>query len=60
MIKELNREIEVKRAELNVLFGKYGLNDYTLKKSQELDELIVIAQRQELDKVNQNSVTIGA
>lgn len=44
----LEKVIEEKREELNRLYSEYGLNDFTLKKSQELDILIVKAQREKL------------
>ena len=42
--KQLEELIEIKREELNKLYGEYGLNDFTLAKSQELDVLITKAQ----------------
>lgn len=42
-----------------MLFGEYGLNDFTLRKSQELDELIVIAQREILLELNESKNTIS-
>lgn len=44
-------KIEQLRKELNRLYLAYGLNDITLKKSQELDELIVISQRNQLENL---------
>lgn len=54
--KQLEELIEIKREELNKLYGKYGLNDFTLAKSQELDVLIVKAQILKLEDVNRKNV----
>lgn len=42
--RQLEQLIEIKREELNRLYGEYGLNDLTLAKSQELDKLIIQVQ----------------
>ena len=44
-------KIEQLRKELNRLYLASGLNDIRLKKSQELDELIVISQRNQLENL---------
>lgn len=57
--EQLENLIETKRTELNKLFGNQGLNDFTLKKSQELDVLIVKAQRLKLEETNINNIIIA-
>lgn len=57
--EQLEELIEVKRMELNELFGSQGLNDFTLKKSQELDVLVVKAQRLKLECVKGESIIIA-
>lgn len=49
--KQLEELIEVKRKQLDQLFYEQGLNDFTLKKSQELDKLIVRMQRELLSDI---------
>ena len=44
-LEQLEQIILSKRLELGKLFEQQGLNDYTLRKSQELDILVVNAQR---------------
>lgn len=41
--------MEEKKIELSMLFAKYGLTDETLKKSKELDPIIVKEQRERLE-----------
>ncbi len=53
---ELRNKIEKQRQELNKMYAEQGLNDFTLKKSQELDELIAIVQKLELQKLMENNV----
>lgn len=48
--------LEEKRRKLNALYLEQGLNNYTLKKSQELDILIVLAQREEFEEYMENSI----
>lgn len=48
--RQLEQLIEIKREELNRLYGEYGLNDLTLAKSQELDKLIIQAQTIKLEQ----------
>ena len=57
--ERLQELIEKKREELNRLFGEQGLNDFTLRKSQELDVLIVKAQRQKLNNMSNESIIIA-
>lgn len=49
--RQLESMICVKKLELGELFEQQGLNDYTLRKSQELDILIAKAQRMKLNRV---------
>lgn len=49
--RQLESMIGVKKLELGELFKQQGLNDYTLRKSQELDILIAKAQRMRLNRV---------
>ena len=53
---ELRNKLEKQRQELNKMYAAQGLNDFTLKKSQELDELIAIIQKLELQKLMKNNV----
>lgn len=53
---ELRNKLEKQRQELNKMYAEQGLNDFTLKKSQELDELIAIIQKLELQKLMRNNV----
>lgn len=53
---ELRNKLEKQRKELNKMYAEQGLNDFTLKKSQELDELIAIIQKLELQKLMKNNV----
>lgn len=53
---ELRNKLEKQRQELNKMYAEQGLNDFTLKKSQELDELIAIVQKLELQKLMKNNV----
>ena len=53
---ELSNKLEKQRQELNKMYAEQGLNDFTLKKSQELDELIAIIQKLELQKLMKNNV----
>lgn len=48
--------LEEKRRKLNALYLEQGLNNYTLKKSQELDILIALAQREEFEEYMENSI----
>lgn len=57
--ERLQELIEKKREELNKLFDEQGLNDFTLRKSQELDVLIVKAQRQKLNNMSNKSIIIA-
>lgn len=57
--KQLQELIDKKREELNKLFCEQGLNDFTLRKSQELDVLIVKAQRQKLSNMSNESMIIA-
>lgn len=47
---KLENQLKAKRETLNKLYKEQGLNDFTLKKSQELDNLIAIIQKYELNK----------
>lgn len=47
---KLENQLKAKREILNKLYKEQGLNDFTLKKSQELDSLIAIIQKYELNK----------
>lgn len=53
--KQLEHLINVKRAELEKSFDEQGLNNFTLKKSQELDTLLVKIQRIRLEEILNNS-----
>lgn len=57
--EQLQELIDKKRTELNKPFGEQGLNDFTLRKSQELDVLIVKAQRQKLKNMSNKSTIIA-
>ena len=57
--EQLQELIEKKREELNKLFDEQGLNDFTLRKSQELDVLIVRVQRQKLNNMSNESIIIA-
>lgn len=48
--------LEEKRRKLNALYLEQGLNNYTLKKSQELDILITLVQREEFEEYMENSI----
>lgn len=48
--------LEEKRRILNALFLEQGLNNHTLKKSQELDILIALVQREEFEEYMENSI----
>lgn len=48
--------LEEKRRKLNALYLEQGLNNYTLKKSQELDILIALVQREEFEEYMENSI----
>lgn len=48
--------LEEKRRKLNALYLEQGLNNYTLKKSQELDILITLAQIEEFEEYMENSI----
>lgn len=52
--EQLVELIEIKRNQLSQLFLEQGLNDITLKKSQELDELIVRIQREWLSDIEED------
>lgn len=52
----LKTMLEEKRRKLNALYLEQGLNNYTLKKSQELDILIALAQREEFEEYMENSI----
>lgn len=52
----LKAVLEEKRRKLNTLFLEQGLNNYTLKKSQELDILIALIQREEFEEYMENSI----
>lgn len=53
---ELRNKLEKQRQELNKMYAEQGLNDFTLKKSRELDELITIIQKLELQKLMKSNV----
>lgn len=55
-IQQLEELMEIKRNELNKLFCEHGLNDFTLKKSKELDEIIVKIQVHILNKYEKSLV----
>lgn len=57
--EQLQELIEKKREELNKLFDEQGLNDFTLRKSQELDVLIVRVQKQKLNNMSNESIIIA-
>ena len=48
--------LEEKRRNLNALYLEQGLNNHTLKKSQELDILIALVQREEFEEYMENSI----
>ena len=56
MGKSTREQLELKRQELNILYAEQGLNDFTLKKSQELDVLITKVQRMELENLIKNDI----
>ena len=56
MEKLIREQLELKRQELNILYAEQGLNDFTLKKSQELDVLIAKVQRMELENLIKNDI----
>ena len=56
MGKSTREQLELKRQELNILYAEQGLNDFTLKKSQELDVLIAKVQRMELENLIKNDI----
>lgn len=56
MEKLIREQLELKRQELNILYAEQGLNDFTLKKSQELDILIAKVQRMGLENLIKNDI----
>lgn len=50
------KTLEEKRRRLNALYLEQGLNNYTLKKSQELDILIALVQRKEFKEYIENNI----
>lgn len=56
MEKLIREQLELKRQELNILYTEQGLNDFTLKKSQELDVLITKVQRMGLENLIKNDI----
>ena len=48
--------LEEKRRILNALFLEQGLNNHTLEKSQELDILIALVQREEFEEYMENNI----
>ena len=48
---ELHRQIEKKREELSTLYAENGLNDLIIRKSQELGQLIIKAQKYKLEQM---------
>lgn len=55
-MERLREQLEYKRQELNILYAEQGLNDFTLKKSQELDVLIAKVQRMGLENLIKNDI----
>lgn len=55
-MSELREQLELKRQELNTLYAEQGLNDFTLRKSQELDVLVTKVQRMELENLTKNDI----
>lgn len=53
---ELREQLELKRQELNILYAEQGLNDFTLRKSQELDVLVAKVQRMELENLIKSNI----
>ena len=56
MERLIREQLELKRQELNILYAEQGLNDFTLKKSQELDVLVAKVQRMELENLIKNDI----
>ena len=48
--------LEEKIKNLNALYLEQGLNNHTLKKSQELDILIALVQREEIEEYMENNI----
>ena len=55
-MSELREQLELKRQELNTLYAEQGLNDFTLRKSQELDVLVAKVQRMELENLIKSDI----
>ena len=53
---KLREQLELKRQELNTLYAEQGLNDFTLRKSQELDVLVAKVQRMELENLIKSDI----
>ena len=53
---ELREQLELKRQELNILYAEQGLNDFTLRKSQELAVLVAKVQRMELENLIKSNI----
>ena len=59
MTSELEKLISLKKIELNKLLEEQGLSDVVIKKSQELDVLIVEIQVRKLAKIKTNRIDIN-